>query len=182
MNDPLTGGSHGKLHWTTKILSRARRRSGGVAARGARAVPERWVRFVMQEHRWRRLRFVKGRKAMKREKGNWVSFRERLGLSKDDEIDRHFGQRDRNEVSYHEAMAKLGRLVEEHLRRQQEKGRPWAMFIHGHSTSRPGQTTARSVVRGFMRSKEATPFIVKAHSIQHCTVFIAKIRSPAPTR
>src|SRR5262245_38262080 len=29
-----TGGSHGKPHWTTKILSHARR--GGMAARGAR--------------------------------------------------------------------------------------------------------------------------------------------------
>src|SRR5215472_12869396 len=34
---PPTGGSHGKPHRTTKILSRARRRGGGVAARGARA-------------------------------------------------------------------------------------------------------------------------------------------------
>src|SRR5215813_3453493 len=119
---------------------------------------------------------------MKREKGNWVTFRERLGLSKDDELDLHLEQRDRDEVSYDEAMAEIDRMVEEHLRRQQEKGRPHAMIIHGRSTSRPGRTTARSVVRGFMRSKEATPFIVKAHSIQHCTVFIAKIRSPAPTR
>jgi hypothetical protein len=43
--------------------------------------------------------------------------------------------------------------------------------------SRPGKTTARSVVRGFMRSKEATPFVVKVDCIQHNTVFIAKIRS-----
>src|SRR6516225_1975256 len=34
---PPTGGSHGKSHRTTKILSHARRRGGGVAARGARA-------------------------------------------------------------------------------------------------------------------------------------------------
>jgi hypothetical protein len=32
------GGSHGKPHQTTKILSRASRCGGGVAARGARAV------------------------------------------------------------------------------------------------------------------------------------------------
>src|ERR1700745_10517 len=31
------GGSHGKPHWTTKILSHARRRGGRVAARRARA-------------------------------------------------------------------------------------------------------------------------------------------------
>src|SRR5215467_10252405 len=40
MNDPPTGGSHGKPHRTTKILSHARR-SGGVAARGARAATGR---------------------------------------------------------------------------------------------------------------------------------------------
>jgi putative tryptophan/tyrosine transport system substrate-binding protein len=35
-----TRGSHGKLHRTTKILSHARRRGGGVAARGARAAAD----------------------------------------------------------------------------------------------------------------------------------------------
>jgi hypothetical protein len=34
---PPTGGSHGKPHRTTKILSHARRRGGCVATRGARA-------------------------------------------------------------------------------------------------------------------------------------------------
>src|SRR6516164_10487334 len=34
---PQPEGSHGKLHRTTKILSHARRRGGGVAARGTRA-------------------------------------------------------------------------------------------------------------------------------------------------
>ena len=37
---PPPGGSHGKLYRTTKILSHARRRGGGVAARGARAAVE----------------------------------------------------------------------------------------------------------------------------------------------
>src|SRR5262249_23641789 len=38
LNDPPIGGSHGKPHPTTKILSHAARRRGGrVAARGARA-------------------------------------------------------------------------------------------------------------------------------------------------
>src|SRR6516162_9238133 len=35
-----TGGSHGKLHRTTKILSHARRRGSGVAARGACAAAD----------------------------------------------------------------------------------------------------------------------------------------------
>ncbi len=113
---------------------------------------------------------------MKREQGDWVSYRERFGLSKADEIDLHFGGRDRNVASYDEAMADVEELIRRSLREAQENGRPRLMFVHGHSTSRPGRKTARSVVRGFMRSKEATPFVVKAHCIQHPTVFIAKIR------
>jgi hypothetical protein len=117
---------------------------------------------------------------MKREQGDWVRYRERLGLSAADEIDLHFGRRergDRNVASYYNAMADIEQLVRDSLRKAQENGRAHVMFIHGHSTSRPGQTTARSVVRGFMRSKEATPFVIKAHCIQHPTVFIAKIRN-----
>jgi len=116
-------------------------------------------------------------KTMKREQGNWLSYRERFGLSKADEIDLHFGRRDRNVASYDEAMADVEQLIRHSLRKARENGRPYLMFVHGHSTSRPGQTTARSVVRKFMGSKEATPFVVKAHCIQHPTVFLAKIRN-----
>jgi hypothetical protein len=73
-------------------------------------------------------------------------------------------------------MAEIAELVEEKVKEAQANGRSHIMFVHGHSTSRPGQTTARSVVRGFMRS---TPYVVKAGCIQHCTVFVAKIR-PLP--
>jgi hypothetical protein len=120
--------------------------------------------------------FGTGRKSMKREQGDWVSYRKRFGLSEADEIDLHFGQRDRNVAAYYDVMNDVEELVKRSLQKAQENGRPYVMFVHGYSTSRPGQTTARSVVRGFMRSKEATPFIVKAQSIQHPTVFIAKIR------
>jgi hypothetical protein len=119
--------------------------------------------------------------AMKREQGNWVEYRKRFDLLVDDEVDLHFGRRDPH-VPYSEVMADVQRRVEESLRKAQANGRFYLMFVHGSSTSRPGQTTARSVVRSFMRSKEATPFIVKAQSIQHPTVFIAKIRSRALTR
>jgi hypothetical protein len=115
---------------------------------------------------------------MQRDKGNWVEYRQRFGLLKGDEIDLHFGRRNRNVVSYDEAMGEVLQKVIDSLRKAQVNRRPYVMFVHGHSTSRPGQTTARSVVRGFMRSTEATPFIVKARCIQHPTVFIAKIRLP----
>src|ERR1700688_2964160 len=111
---------------------------------------------------------------MRSEHGDWVGYRKRCGLSKADEIDLHYGRRDRNMASYDEAMADVEQRISDRLRKAQENGREYLMFIHGHSTSRPGQTTARSIVRGFMRSKEATPFIVKAHCIQHTTVFVAK--------
>ena len=115
---------------------------------------------------------------MKHEEGNWVSYRGRFGLSATDEIDLHFGRRDaRVDGQYYDVMADIAQRVEDALRRAQENGRPYVMFIHGHSTSRPGRTTARSVVRRYMRSKDATPFVVKTHCIQHPTVFIAKIRN-----
>lgn len=117
---------------------------------------------------------------MKRESGNWTCYRERFGLSRNDEIDLHFGRRDpRSGISYYEAMNDIESLVRHSLKNAQENGRPYVMFIHGHSTSRPGQTTARSVVRGFMRSKEATPLIERAQCIQHETVFVTKIKQHA---
>lgn len=114
---------------------------------------------------------------MKREEGNWVSYRERFGLSNVDEINLHFGPRKLG-TSYYDVMVEVEDHVRNSLRKAQENGRQFVMFLHGCSTSRPGQTTARSVVRGFMRSKEATPFIVRADCVQHPTVFVAKIRSP----
>ncbi len=38
------------------------------------------------------------------------------------------------------------------------------------------QTTARSVIRGLMRSKAATPYIVRNQCIQHHSCFVAAIR------
>jgi hypothetical protein len=91
---------------------------------------------------------------MKHEQGNWVSYCDRLGLSGDDKIDLHFGPRDRNVASYDEAMADVEQLIRHSLRKAQENGRPYVMFIHGQSTSRPGRTTARSVVRGFRNCRQ----------------------------
>jgi hypothetical protein len=115
---------------------------------------------------------------MKKEDGNWTSYRERFGLSKDDEIDLHFAQDDPNgaRAPYDQRMADIKELVRNVLRAAQENGRPYIMFRHGWSTSRLWRTTTRSVVRGFMQSKEATPFIVRADCIQHPAVFVAKIR------
>lgn len=92
------------------------------------------------------------------------------------EIDLHFGKRDRFSKSYDEVMADITDLVEDELRKAQREGWRFVMFIHGWSTSRPGRTTARSEVRGFMRSKEATPLIERSRCVQHETMFLAKVR------
>lgn len=110
--------------------------------------------------------------------GDWTRFRAELGLRGGDEIDLHFGKRDPRVQSYDEAMAEVAELVEAKLREAQTEGRPYLMFRHGGSTSRSGRTTARSVVRQFMRSKAATPFINRSQCIQHDTCFIAKLRLP----
>lgn len=110
--------------------------------------------------------------------GDWKDLRALLSEG-DDEIDLHFGRRDR-EQSYDDIMGAVEELVRESLATAQENGGSYVMFVHGWSTSRPGQTTARSVVRSFMRSTQATPFIVRSQSVQHKTVFVAKIKSRAP--
>jgi hypothetical protein len=112
---------------------------------------------------------------IKRQNGNWTDFRELFALTREDEIDLHFGRRDPH-TPYENVMAEVGELVEKELRKAQKSGRPYLMFVHGRSTSRPGQTTARSVVREFMRSPAATPLIERNGCVQHDTVFVAKIR------
>ena len=107
--------------------------------------------------------------------GDWKQYRSTFGLSKCDEIDLHFGERDRS-VPYREVMAEVTSIIEGGLSEAQRRGRSYVMFIHGKSTSRRGKTTARSQVRNFMRSKAATPLIERKDCIQHETVFVAKIR------
>jgi hypothetical protein len=101
-----------------------------------------------------------------------------FGLTEADEIDLHFGKRDRTRLSYAEAMAGVLNLVIAKLKEAQRNGRSHVLIIHGRSTSRRGKTTARSQVRNFMRSKHATPLIERKGCIQHDTVFVAKLREP----
>jgi len=112
---------------------------------------------------------------MQKQNGDWKRYREQFALTSADEVDLHFGRRDPH-VPYWEVMNDVVALVEERLREAQKNGRPYVMFVHGWSTSRPRQTTARSMVRGFMRSPEATPLIERSGCIQHETVFIAQVR------
>ena len=115
---------------------------------------------------------------IKNQNCNWTDFRNRFALTPQDEIDLHFGRRDPHSP-YENVMAELAELIENKLRQAQKNGRHYLMFVHGWSTSRPGKTTARSVVRMFMRSPAATPLIERNGCIQHDTVFVAKIRRPS---
>jgi hypothetical protein len=113
--------------------------------------------------------------------GPWVRYRAELGLSPSDEVDLHFGKRDPKVMTFRQAMDGITAIVVASLKEARRNGRPYVVFIHGSSTSRRGKTTARSQVRGFMRSKEATPLIDRGECIQHVTVFIAKLK-PAVER
>ncbi len=110
--------------------------------------------------------------------GDWRQYRSEFGLTEHDEIDLHFGKRDRSQMSYAEAMAGVLQLVIAKLKEAQRSGRSHVMIIHGSSTSRRGKTTARSQVRNFMRSKHATPLIDRKECIQHNAVFVAKLKEP----
>ena len=104
-------------------------------------------------------------------KGPWVQYRALNPV----EIDYHFERRDRD-TPYESAMAEVHERLADAVRQAQKDGRDWLLITHGSSTSRPGKTTARSVVRNFMRSPAATPYIVRHECIQHDTVFVARIR------
>lgn len=113
-----------------------------------------------------------------RSRGDWRQYRSKFGLTKDDEIDLHFGKRDRTKMTFAEAMAGTLNLVVAKLKEAQRNGRSHLLIIHGKSTSRRGKTTARSQVRNFMRSKHATPLIDRKHCIQHDSAFLARLRQP----
>lgn len=104
--------------------------------------------------------------------GPWHEYRT---FGKVYEIDFHRGRRD-PDLSYWDAMAQVGRDVFDALKFAQRNGYDFVLFTHGWSTSRLGATTSRSMVRGLMRSPEATPFILRSRSIQHESVFLAAIR------
>ena len=110
--------------------------------------------------------------------GDWRQYRSQFGLTELDEIDLHFGERDRSRFTYAEVMAEVVNIVMGKLREAQLNGRSHVMIIHGSSTSRRGKTTARSQVRGLMRSKHATPLIDRKGCIQHNAVFLARLKEP----
>lgn len=106
---------------------------------------------------------------------NWIEFRQLPGIV---EVDFHWSGCI-PEGDYYDNMEAVKCTTLRVLAEAQNSGKEYVLFTHGHSTSRRGNTTSRSVVRSVMRSKEATPYIIRKDSIQHYSVFIAKIR-PKP--
>jgi len=119
---------------------------------------------------------AKGVEEMIREGRNWVEYRNLPNMV---EVDFHHDGRRPPELSYGDCMGDVYERTLSALVQAQKEGKSFVMFRHGASTSGPGRTTSRSMVRNFMRSKEATPYILRAKSIQHPTVFIAAVR-PLP--
>lgn len=113
--------------------------------------------------------------SFKHESRNWTDYR---NLPRSKEVDFHWS--DQGEChSYWESMGRVESLALDAIKSAYESGdTDYVLFTHGWSTSRRGKTTARSQVRGLMRSKEATPYIDRKRCIQHDSVFVAAIKSP----
>jgi len=103
---------------------------------------------------------------------NWTSYRQ---LPKLVEVDFHWSEFGR----YHDHLESMKAVCErtiEALMQAQKEGKQYVLFTHGASTSRPGRTTANSQVHKVMRSKEATPLVIRKECIKHHTAFVAAIR------
>lgn len=108
--------------------------------------------------------------------GNWTQYRQLPDVI---EVDFHYSEYGTRQVPYEDAMSDIGADALKALQSAYQQGKRYVLFTHGSSTSRPGKTTARSEIRGLMRSKEATPYICRSECIQHNSVFVAAIR-PKP--
>jgi len=112
---------------------------------------------------------------MKQGRGDWRQYRDSLE-GPVIEVDFHRSDCGPREIPYEQAMSEVESDTLDALKRAFEMGLAHVIFSHGHSTSGPGRTTARSVVRGLMRGACATPYIVRRDCIQHYSVFVASIR------
>jgi hypothetical protein len=104
---------------------------------------------------------------------DWTEYRKLPDVT---EVDFHFSEYEPRRIPYCEAMAEVRESALNALRDAHEIGRKYVLFTHGHSTSRPGATTARSEVRKLMRSRDATPFIVRGDCKPHSSCYLVAIR------
>jgi hypothetical protein len=104
---------------------------------------------------------------------NWTEYRSLPNLR---EVDFHHSNETLPTKSYYENMDDVYEISLNAIKNAQEEGLEFVLFTHGWSTSRRGKTTTRSQVRSLMRSKAATPYIVRKDCIQHQSVFVAAIK------
>lgn len=115
---------------------------------------------------------------MKREGGDWTRYRALPNLV---EMDFHYSEYGPREGHYSDHMWGVYSDALAAVKQAYREGRSFVFFRHGSSTSHGWkQMTARSMVRRAMRSKDATPYILRNQSIQHNTVFVAAIRPQRP--
>ena len=117
--------------------------------------------------------------SFKHESGDWTRFREMKPCI---EIDFHLSESGPRATNYEAAMGDVRCRAMSALKNAYEIGLRFVIFTHGHSTSRPGHTTARSEVRGLMRSSDATPYIKRGECIQHESVFVAALKTNATAK
>lgn len=109
----------------------------------------------------------------KQEHGNWLEYRKLSGLV---ELDFHRADQESDAPYWIKMDNVLGEVLD-HLQIAQNQGAKWLLITHGWRSSLGWKkTTARSQVRKLMRSKEATPYIVRGECIQHQSVFLAAIK------
>ena len=110
--------------------------------------------------------------------GDWTQYRALPGLM---EVDLHLSDNrqswDEPPVPYWEKMNQVeGTVLRELEDGFNDPDTQHILFMHGWATSQNGKQTTRSVVRGIMRGKAATPYIDRRCCIQHYSVFVAALK------
>ncbi|HEY8034497.1 MAG TPA: hypothetical protein VIF37_02785 [Methylobacter sp.] len=109
----------------------------------------------------------------KKESGDWKKYKL---LASSTIVDFHFVNDPFPTGSFYENMDQAYQRSLDELKNAQQDEISYVIYTHGHSTSRRGRTSARSQIRKLMRSKDATPYIIRSKCIQHPSVFVAAIR------
>lgn len=105
----------------------------------------------------------------KKAEGDWTRFRELPGVV---EVDLHWS--DAEHVGQtQEFFSRVKYEVLVALKEAQQEGHRYVIFRHGAGF---GYVGARTVVRGVMEKKEATPYIIRRDCIQHPEAFVAAVR------
>lgn len=112
----------------------------------------------------------------KYEMRNWIEYRQLPNLR---EVDFHW-MNEEPRGDFYENMQAVWDVALRSLKEAQQQGKSYVLFTHGWSTSRIGKTSARSQVRKLLRSKEATPYVIRRDCIEHSSVFVAAIRPMKP--